>query len=169
MLITLRAYTTSLEFKFLLQFPCGSSSTELSNFRQSAQRGNEHEINVNKHWKTHAKGNDALLRSSPPNKSISHRLFRCRHSNSRDAVASSPFYSHPSARRRPGELARRLDIYIMSFLLCSLSATQYSSQHLPLYIFNLPRFNFTLGADFTFLCVCILTCNKQKTKSTYAG
>ena len=94
-----------------------------------------------------------LLRSSPPINSISHRLFRCRHSNSRDAVASSPFYSHPSARRRPGELARRLDIYIMSFLLCSLSATQYSSRHLPLYIFSLPRFNFILGADFTFLCV----------------
>ena len=49
MLITLRAYTTSLEFKFRLQFPCESSSTELSNFRQSAQSGNEHEINVNKH------------------------------------------------------------------------------------------------------------------------
>ena len=95
-----------------------------------------------------------LLRSSPPINSISHRLFRCRHSNSRDAVASSPFYSHPSARRRPGKLARRLDIYIMSFPLCSLSATQYSYQHLPLYIFSLPRFNFVLGADFTFLCVC---------------
>ena len=49
MLITLKAYTTSLEFKFRLQFPCGSSSTELSNFRQSAQSENEHEINVNKH------------------------------------------------------------------------------------------------------------------------
>ena len=94
-----------------------------------------------------------LLRSSPPINSISHRLFRCRHSNSRDAVASSPFYSHPAARQRPGKLARRQDIYIMSFPPCSLSATQYSYQHLSLYIFSLPRFNFILGADFTFLCV----------------
>ena len=129
-----------------------------------------------------------LLRSSPPINSISHRLFRCRHSNSRDAVASSPFYSHPAARQRPGKLARRQDIYIMSFPPCSLSATQYSYQHLPLYIFSLPRFNFILGADFTFLCVyrknkicikeqhihlslnnAIPTCNKQRTKSTYVG
>ena len=58
-----------------------------------------------------------LLRSSPPINSISHTLFRCRHSNSRDTVASSPFYSHHAARRRPGKLARRLDIYIMSFPL----------------------------------------------------
>ena len=33
--------TTSLEFEF--QFPCGSPSTELSDFRQSARRGNERE------------------------------------------------------------------------------------------------------------------------------
>ena len=33
--------TTSLEFGFHLQFPCGSPSTELSDFRQSAWRGNE--------------------------------------------------------------------------------------------------------------------------------
>ena len=29
--------TTSLEFEFHLQFPCGSPSTELSDFRQSAR------------------------------------------------------------------------------------------------------------------------------------
>ena len=33
--------TTSLEFEFLLQFPWGSPSTELSDFRQSALSGNE--------------------------------------------------------------------------------------------------------------------------------
>ena len=33
--------TTSLEFEFHLQLPCGSPSTELSDFRQSAERGNE--------------------------------------------------------------------------------------------------------------------------------
>ena len=35
--------TTSLEFEFHPQFPCGSPSTELSDFCQSAQSGNEHE------------------------------------------------------------------------------------------------------------------------------
>ena len=34
--------------------------------------------------------------SSPPI-SISHRLFRCRYSNSKDVVASSPFFSCPAA------------------------------------------------------------------------
>ena len=35
--------TTSLEFEFRLQFPCGSPSTELSDCRQSARSGNERE------------------------------------------------------------------------------------------------------------------------------
>ena len=35
--------TTSLEFEFHLQFSCGSLSTELSDFCQSAPRGNEQE------------------------------------------------------------------------------------------------------------------------------
>ena len=35
--------TTSLEFEFHLQFPGGSLSTELSDFRQSAQSENERE------------------------------------------------------------------------------------------------------------------------------
>ena len=35
--------TTSLEFEFHLQFPCGSPSTELSDFRQSARSRDEHE------------------------------------------------------------------------------------------------------------------------------
>ena len=33
--------TTSLEFEFHLKFPCGSPSTEQSDFRQSAQSGNK--------------------------------------------------------------------------------------------------------------------------------
>ena len=44
----------------------------------------ETSMNVNKHWKTCAKGNDVIMQIS-----ISHRLFWCRHSNSRDLVASS--------------------------------------------------------------------------------
>ena len=35
--------TTSLEFEFHLQFPCGSALTEPSDFHQLAQNGNEHE------------------------------------------------------------------------------------------------------------------------------
>ena len=35
--------TTSLEFEFHLQFPCGFPSTKLSDFRQSAQSGNKRE------------------------------------------------------------------------------------------------------------------------------
>ena len=35
--------TTSLEFEFRLQFPCGSPSTELLDFRQPARSGNERE------------------------------------------------------------------------------------------------------------------------------
>ena len=35
--------TTSLEFEFHLQFPCRSTTTELSDFCQSAQSGNKHE------------------------------------------------------------------------------------------------------------------------------
>ena len=35
--------TTFLEFEFHLQFPCGTPSTELSDFRQSARSGKERE------------------------------------------------------------------------------------------------------------------------------
>ena len=35
--------TSSLEFEFRVQFPCGSLSTELSDFRQAARSGNERE------------------------------------------------------------------------------------------------------------------------------
>ena len=35
--------TTPLDFEFHLQFLCGCPSTELSDFRQSARSGNEHE------------------------------------------------------------------------------------------------------------------------------
>ena len=47
----------SREFEFHLQFPYGSPSTELSDFRQSARSGNEHEC---KQAKTRAKGNDVI-------------------------------------------------------------------------------------------------------------
>ena len=49
--------TTSLEFEFHLQFPCGFPSTELSDFRQSARSGNEGECNMEKHV---PRGNDII-------------------------------------------------------------------------------------------------------------
>ena len=91
--------TKSLEFKFNLQFPCGSPSTELSDFRQSARSRNEHKCkqtleNTLKHV---SRVMTSLLMSSPPI-SISHR-----HLNSRDVVALFPFPA--SLSERPGELA----------------------------------------------------------------
>ena len=55
----------------------------------------------------------SLLMSSPRTISISHRLFRCRDSNSRDVVASSPSFSRPAARapRRPCLRAKVRPIY----------------------------------------------------------
>ena len=53
--------TTSLEFEFHFQFPCGSPSTELSDFCQSARSRNKHECKqplILK--KTHAMGNDVI-------------------------------------------------------------------------------------------------------------
>ena len=49
--------TMPLEFEFHLQFPCGSPSTELSDFRQSTRSRNEREC-TNGHWKKRAKVND---------------------------------------------------------------------------------------------------------------
>ena len=61
------------------------------------QREAETSEDVNKHSKTCAKGNDVITNVISAI-SISHRLFRCRYSNSRDIVASAPSFSHPAAR-----------------------------------------------------------------------
>ena len=50
--------TTSLEFEFHLHFPCGSTSSELSDFRQSARSGNERECKQK--LKIRVKGNDVI-------------------------------------------------------------------------------------------------------------
>ena len=93
--------TKSLEFEFHLQFPCGSSSTELSDFRQSARSGNERECKIKKNIGKHVpKVMTSLLMSSPPI-SISYQLFRYRYSNSRDVVASSPFLFPPRRKSAP--------------------------------------------------------------------
>ena len=64
----------------------------------------------------------SLLMPSPPI-SISHRLFQCRYSNSRDVVASSPSFSGPAARaaRRACSQARAgaaVVLTISSIVLC---------------------------------------------------
>ena len=56
-------------------------------------------------WKTHEskcapRVMTSLLMSFPPI-SISHRLFRCKYSNSRDVVARSPSFSRPTSRASP--------------------------------------------------------------------
>ena len=54
--------TTSLEFEFRLQFNCGSPSTKLSDFCQSARSGNERECKqtFKKHLKARATGDDVI-------------------------------------------------------------------------------------------------------------
>ena len=83
--------TASLEFEFHLQFSCGSPSTELSDFRQSARTGNE--------CKQTLKANDVTTNAISPNHAFCIDFFRCRYSYS---------FSHPSARapRRACSLAR---------------------------------------------------------------
>ena len=88
--------TTSLKFEF--QFLCGSPFTELSDFRQSARSGNERECKQTlkntcqgswRHYRYHLRQSAFRI------------VFRCRYSNSRDAVASSPSFSRPTARAPP--------------------------------------------------------------------
>ena len=89
---------TSLEFEFHIQFPCGSPSTELSDFRQSARSGNERECKQTlkntcrgswRHYWYHLRQSAFRI------------VFRCRYSNSRDAVANSPSFSRPTGRAPP--------------------------------------------------------------------
>ena len=75
--------TTSLEFEFHLQFPCGSPSTEVSDFRQLVQSGNECKSGMQTNIEKHApRVVNSLLMSS----------------NSRDVVSSSPSFSRPVAK-----------------------------------------------------------------------
>ena len=77
--------TTSLGIEFCLQLPCSFPSTELSDLRQSARIGNEPECKQTlKNTRKHVPMLTTLLLVSSPPISISHRLFRCRYSFSRD-------------------------------------------------------------------------------------
>ena len=54
------------------------------------------QLHVKNTWKqVRAKGNDVITNV------ISHRLFRCKYSNSRNVVARSPSFSRPTARASP--------------------------------------------------------------------
>ena len=65
--------TTSLEFEFRVQFPCGWPLTELSDFRQSAQSENEREC---KHrLKTCAKSNDVITSVISANQHFASTFF----------------------------------------------------------------------------------------------
>ena len=104
----------SLKFEFCLQFPRGSTSTELSDFHQSAQSGNQHECKhtLKNMRKQTPRVMTSLLMSSLPI-SILHWHFWCRYSNiSRDIVALLPFPALPP--ERPEELARRLSERILA-------------------------------------------------------
>ena len=73
------------------------------------QRKAEMSWSVKKHWKTHTKGNDIITNVISTNQHFS-LLFRCRYSNSRDVVASSPSFSR-SAARAPQRACHRLMEY----------------------------------------------------------
>ena len=87
--------STSLEFEFHLQFPCGSRSTELSEIPPISAKRKRGRMETN--TEKHVPRVITSLLSSPPF-SVSHRLFRCRYSNSREVVASSPSFSRPAVR-----------------------------------------------------------------------
>ena len=106
--------TTSLEFEFHPQFPCGSPSTELLDFCQSVQSGNKHECKQ-------TLKNMSLLMSSPLI-SISHWLFQCRYSNSRNVVASSPSFSHPTTRS-PQRACLQATFFMISSCLQKVAST----------------------------------------------
>ena len=89
--------TTALEFEFLLQFACGFPSTELSDFRQSERCRNKR-TNVNKHWKTHAKGNEIITTAISTNQHTASTFLMQKLKNSRDFIASSPSFSRSAAR-----------------------------------------------------------------------
>ena len=95
--------TMSLEFEIRLQFPCGSPSTELVRFpiMSVKQKWAKMSANIEKHVKDQSANQ--------------HFTFWRRYSNSRDVVASSPFFSHPTSIRLPqGACSQAL--YLKAFL-----------------------------------------------------
>ena len=59
----------------------------------------ETRANVNKHWKTRAEGNDVITDFISANLHFAATFnFRCRYSNSRDLISSTPSFRRPFAR-----------------------------------------------------------------------
>ena len=109
--------TTSVEFEFHLQFPCGSPSTELSDFPQSALSGNERECKQTK--KTRAKGNDVISYVISANEHFA-STFSMQIKYSRNVVPSSPSFSRPAARAPRRACSHEL------FVICILIGGQFT-------------------------------------------
>ena len=88
--------TTSLEFEFRLQFPCGSPSTELSDFRQSTRSGNKCECKQT--LKTRAQGKDVITNVISANQHFASTFF----------MQIFKFQRRAARALRTGELARTL-------------------------------------------------------------
>ena len=88
--------TTSLEFEFRLQFPCGSPSTELSDFRQSTRSGNKCECKQT--LKTRSQGKDVITNVISANLHFASTFF----------MQIFKFQRRAARALRTGELARRL-------------------------------------------------------------
>ena len=112
--------TTSLEFAFHLQFPCGSPSPELSDFGQSAWSGNERE-HKKKHWKTCAKGNDVITNLISANQHFA-LTFLVQIFKFQSCSCKLPFL-FPPRRHSHRELARRLLLNLNSKLSISTKQT----------------------------------------------
>ena len=92
------------------------------------QREAEMSASVNKHWKTHAKGNCVIINVISANQhfAATFSICRCRYLNSRHVVARShPFPAPPP--EHPEKLARRL-VHILNKLFSSLDATWVNKQ-----------------------------------------
>ena len=127
----------SLKFEFYLQFACGSLSTRLLDFWQSAQSGNEGEWKqtLKKTCRHAARVMTSLLMSSPPI-SISHWLFWCKFSNSRDIVASSPSSSCPETSLGKPKSCRLCYCQISVSHRDSILAQKLSSLSICWYIYH---------------------------------
>ena len=72
--------------------------------------------NINKHWKTRAKGNDVITNVISTNQHFA-VTFLCRYSNSRDLVANFPSFSYLSVRlpQRAYLQARDWTIFVLKY------------------------------------------------------
>ena len=72
--------------------------------------------NINKHWKTRAKGNDVITNVIFTNQHFA-VTFLCRYSNSRDILANFPSFSHLSVRvpQRAHLQARDWTIFVRKY------------------------------------------------------